>query len=225
MKKLLFMFALMFTLVFISFAHTYAVENLSGKVIETLNSGGYTYVNIEKDGNKTWVAVPQSKISVGQELSFKPGSVMTDFSSKTLNRTFDTIVFSGGIVGKDKAASASKVSDMKPPAKTIKIKKTEAPDSYTIAELYEKRSELDKKTVVISGKVVKFSAQIMGKNWIHLQDGSGDASKGTNDLVVTLQNTLAVDDTVTIKGTVSKDKDFGSGYKYAVMVEDASVTK
>ena len=187
--------------------------------------GGYTYVNIEKDGNKSWVAVTKSKISVGQDISFMPGSVMTNFTSKTLNRTFDTIVFSGGVEGKDKAAPAGKVLDMKPQVKAVKIKKADSPDAYTVAELYEKRSELDKKNVVISGKVVKFSSQIMGKNWIHLQDGSGDASKGTNDLVVTLQDTLAVDDTVTIKGTVSKDKDFGSGYKYAVMVEDASVKK
>ncbi len=225
MKKVSLTFVLMYIMVCINFGNAFAVEDLSGKVVETLDSGGYTYVNIEKDGNKTWVAVPQSKISVGQDLSFNPGAVMTDFTSKSLNRTFETIVFSGGVQGEDNPAAVSKVSDMKPPAKTIKVKKAEGPDAYTVSELFEKRSELDKKNVVISGKVVKFSSQIMGKNWIHLQDGSGDASKGTNDLVVTLQDTLAVGDTVTIMGTVSKDKDFGSGYKYTVMVEDASVKK
>ena len=228
MKKLSMTFVLMFTLVLISFANTFAAEDLSGKVVETMNSGGYTYVNIEKAGNNTWVAVTQTKITVGQDIAFKPGSVMTDFTSKSLNRTFDTIVFSGGVVGNDKPAPAAGVSDMKPPAKAakaVKVKKAEGPDAYTVADLYEKRSELDKKNVVISGKVVKFSSQIMGKNWIHLQDGSGDASKGTNDLVVTLQETLAVGDTVTIQGTVSKDKDFGSGYKYAVILEDANIKK
>ena len=225
MKKLSMTFVLMFTLVLISFANTFAAEDLSGKVVETMNSGGYTYVNIEKAGNNTWVAVTQTKITVGQDIAFKPGSVMTNFTSKSLNRTFDTIVFSGGIEGNDKPAPAAGVSDMKPPAKAVKVKKAEGPDAYTVADLYEKRSELDKKNVVISGKVVKFSSQIMGKNWIHLQDGSGDASKGTNDLVVTLQETLAVGDTVTIQGTVSKDKDFGSGYKYAVILEDANIKK
>ncbi len=225
MKKLSLTFVLMFTIVLFSFAHTFAVENLSGKVVETMNSGGYTYVNIEKAGNNTWVAVTQTEITVGQDVSFKPGSVMTDFSSKSLNRTFDSIVFSGGVVGKDKPAPAATVSDMKPPAKTVKVKKAEGPDAYTVADLYEKRSELDKKVIILSGTVVKFSSQIMGKNWAHLQDGSGDASKGTNDLVVTLQDTLAVGDTVTIKGTVSKDKDFGSGYKYAVIIEDANIKK
>ncbi|UCH80240.1 MAG: hypothetical protein JSW20_10915 [Nitrospiraceae bacterium] len=225
MKKALLMCTLILICVLFHVSSTQAVENLSGKVVETLNSGGYTYVNIENKGNSTWVAVPQTSISVGQEISFTPGSVMTDFTSKTLNRTFDTIVFSGGIKGESKAAPAGKISDMKPPATALNVKKADGPDSYTIAELYEKRAELDNKNVVISGKVIKFSSQIMGKNWMHLQDGSGDVSKGTNDLVVTLQDTLAVGDMVTIKGTVSKDKDFGSGYKYTVMVEDAIVKK
>ncbi len=225
MKNILLIIVLMSVLTLIIAGNARAVENLSGKVVESLDSGGYTYVNIEKDGNTTWVAVPQSKIKVGEELSFKPGSVMPSFTSKTLNRTFDTIVFSGGVEGKDMATPTSKVSNMKAPEKMVKVKKADGPDAYTVAELYEKRSELDSRNIVVSGKVVKFSPQIMGKNWVHLQDGSGDASKGTNDLVVTLQETLAVGDTVTMKGTVSKDKDFGSGYKYAVIVEDAKIIK
>jgi hypothetical protein len=225
MKKLLFIVLLMFTLALISFSGTSMANNLSGKVVETLSSGGYTYVNIEKDGNKTWVAIPQTKISIGQEMSFKPGSVMTNFTSKSLNRTFDTIIFSGGVKGKAQTSSVEKKADVKTPIKVTKVKKAEGPDAYTVAELYEKQSELDKKTIVLSGTVVKFSAQIMGKNWIHIQDGSGDASKGTNDLIVTSQETLAIGDTVTLKGTFSKDRDFGSGYKYAVIIEDASVKK
>lgn len=225
MKKLLFIVLLMFTLTLISFSGTSMANNLSGKVVETLSSGGYTYVNIEKDGSKTWVAIPQTKISVGQEMSFKPGSVMTNFTSKSLNRTFDTIIFSGGVKGKAQTSSVEKKADVKTPIKVTKVKKAEGPDAYTVAELYEKQSELDKKTIVLSGTVVKFSAQIMGKNWIHIQDGSGDASKGTNDLIVTSQETLAIGDTVTLKGTFSKDRDFGSGYKYAVIIEDASVKK
>jgi len=225
MKKLSMTFVLMFTLVLISFANTFAVEDLSGKVVETMNSGGYTYVNIEKEGNNTWVAVTQTKISVGQDVSFKPGSVMTDFTSKSLNRTFDTIVFSGGVVGNDKPAPAAGVSDMKPPAKAVKVKKAEGPDAYTVADLYEKRSELDKKNVVISGKVVKFSSQIMGKNWIHLQDGTGDVTAGTHDITVTSSDSTAVGEIVLVEGIVTVDKDFGAGYRYAVIVEDATLQR
>jgi hypothetical protein len=69
---------------------------LSGKVIETMDSGGYTYVCLEKDGKKTWLAVPQMKVVKGSEMSFQPGVEMSNFKSKTLNRTFESIIFSGG---------------------------------------------------------------------------------------------------------------------------------
>lgn len=75
---------------------------LSGKVIETMDAGGYTYAQIEKDGKKTWVAVPQTKIDNGQEITFAPGSVMNNFESKTLKRSFESIIFSRGVVGKAK---------------------------------------------------------------------------------------------------------------------------
>ncbi len=73
---------------------------ISGKVVETMDSGGYSYVCLEKKGKKSWVAVPQTKITKGTTMSFQPGMVMTNFKSKTLNRTFDKIVFSGGPVKK-----------------------------------------------------------------------------------------------------------------------------
>ena len=71
-------------------------STISGKVIETMNSGGYTYVNMEKDGKKIWVALPTTKVSVGQELKLVNGTEMKNFSSKSLNRTFDSIIFSAG---------------------------------------------------------------------------------------------------------------------------------
>ena len=71
-------------------------STISGKVVETMNSGGYTYVNLEKDGKKRWVAAPIMQVSVGQELELRNGAVMTKFSSTSLNRTFDSIIFSAG---------------------------------------------------------------------------------------------------------------------------------
>jgi hypothetical protein len=70
---------------------------ISGKVAETMNSGGYTYVSLEKNGQKTWVAIPATTVKVGQELACQPGMEMKNFTSKTLNRTFESIIFSGGL--------------------------------------------------------------------------------------------------------------------------------
>ncbi|MFA5517114.1 MAG: hypothetical protein WDA20_12580 [Desulfuromonadales bacterium] len=74
------------------------VALVSGKVVETMEAGGYTYLEVEKDDQRTWVAVPPAKITVGADVSFIPGTVMRNFTSKTLNRTFESIIFSGGIV-------------------------------------------------------------------------------------------------------------------------------
>ena len=105
----------------------------------------------------------------------------------------------------------------------IKVEKAKGADAYDVSETYEKAGKLDKKTVVVRGKVVKVSKGIMGKNWVHLRDGSGDPGKGTNNLVVTTQDVPNVGDVVTAKGTLYKDKDFGAGYKYRVIVEEATV--
>ena len=105
----------------------------------------------------------------------------------------------------------------------IKVEKAKGSNAYTVSETYEKAGILDKKPVSVRGKVVKVSKGIMGKNWVHLQDGSGDAGKGTNNLVATSQDDPNVGDVVTAKGTLYKDKDFGAGYQYKVIVEEATV--
>jgi outer membrane lipoprotein-sorting protein len=72
--------------------------SLSGKVVETMNSGGYTYVNLENNGQKTWVAMPETPVKVGQQVQCRPGMEMRNFTSKTLKRTFESIYFSGGLM-------------------------------------------------------------------------------------------------------------------------------
>jgi hypothetical protein len=212
-------------------------NSLSGKVVETMNAGGYTYVCIEKSGKKTWVAVPQTSVTVGQQISFEPGQEMQNFTSKSLNRTFDSIIFSGGAKSKPVAVAKKDqmVSDTHAGSKAaapkagstdpIKVEKASGANAYTVGEIYSRAGKLNKKTAVVKAKVVKVSAGIMGKNWIHLQDGTGDAAKATHNLVATSQDLPAVGDVVTVKGTVYKDKDFGSGYKYAVIMEQAKVQK
>jgi len=217
-----------------------APPSLSGKVVETMNAGGYTYVSLEKNGKKTWVAVPQMKVAVGQEMAFQPGAEMPNFTSKSLGRKFESIIFSGGplpssqaaggspspagrdITGKQSPGSRAAVT---PAHKDIKVEKATGPNAYTVAEIFAKRADLNNKPVVIKGQVVKVSAAIMGKNFIHLQDGTGDPKKSTHNLVITSDDLPSVGDVITVKGTAIKDKDFGSGYKYTVIIEKAAITK
>lgn len=205
--------------------------SLYGKVVETMNSGGYTYVLLEKDGERTWVAVKEMEVAVGQEISFEPGHEMIDFTSKTLNRTFDRIVFSTGPISKHGSSESRKPMGMGSKGtvvyadEAIKVEKASGSNAYTVAELYEKGGTLDKGNILIRGKVMKVSVGIMGKNWLHIQDGTGDPKNNTHDLVVTTQDQPLVGDVVTVNGTLYKDKDFGSGYRYDVIVEQAQVKK
>ncbi len=204
---------------------------VTGKVMQTMNGGGYSYILLKKKGgDKVWLAVPQMDVELGATLSFKPGMEMVNLQSKSLNRTFERIIFSEGLAD-GKGAKSAKKGDKKSPgskgsvaaAEKIKVKKATGPDAYTVAELYKLKGKLDKKKVVVSGKVVRVSANIMGKNWVHIQDGSGDPKKGTHDLVVTSQSVPVIGEVVTARGTLYKNKDFGGGYKYAVIVEKAEL--
>jgi hypothetical protein len=112
-----------------------------------------------------------------------------------------------------------------PAAAVGKIPKATGADARTVAEVVIDKDALKGKTVAIHAQVVKVSTGILGKNWIHIQDGSGSAAKGTHDLVVTTTDTVAVGDIVNASGKVKTDVDLGSGYKYAVLMEDAKVRK
>ncbi|MBI3755381.1 MAG: hypothetical protein HY265_04370 [Deltaproteobacteria bacterium] len=99
---------------------------------------------------------------------------------------------------------------------------TKAKDGYTVEELYAKKKELSGKKVSIRGKVVKFNVGIMGRNWVHLQDGSG--KPGTNDITITTNQSAKMGDTVSATGTMAVNKDFGGGYSYEVIIEDAAIS-
>jgi hypothetical protein len=205
---------------------------LTGRVLQTMDGGGYSYIYLKtSSGDKVWVAVSQIPVVVGEEMTFKPGMEMADLHSKSLNRTFEKIIFSDGLLEEKGAKKGKKDAKKSPGSKgtviasdeKIKVQKATGKNAYTVAELYKLKGKLDKKKIVVSAKVIKVSVGIMNKNWIHLQDGSGDAKKGTNNLVVTSMAVPTVGDVVTATGTLYKDKDFGGGYKYPVIVEQTEI--
>lgn len=209
---------------------------LAGKVLQTMNNAGYTYVEIQKkNGDKVWVAVTETPVKVGSQVAFRGGMEMRNFESKGLKRTFSTIMFADGITTNDTAKSIDKSktktetlgSKAAVSAKDAKISVTKAtgPNAYTVQEAFANSAKLNKKKVVIHGKVVKVSVGIMGKNWVHIQDGTGAQAAATHNLVCTSAASAEVGDVVTVSGTLAKDKDFGYGYKYAVIIEDSTFKK
>jgi hypothetical protein len=151
---------------------------------------------------------------------------MQNFESKTLKKTFDKIVF-GQIVDPNAKAGAPGVAAPAPAGGTppVKVAKAAGADAKTVAEVVQGKAALKDKPVLVRAQVVKVNLGIMGKNWLHLQDGSGSAADGTNDIIVTTQDTAAVGDVVTVGGTVRTDVRLGSGYNYAVLIENAALRK
>jgi hypothetical protein len=208
---------------------------LSGKVLQTMDSGGYTYIYMQKDDmEKVWVAVTVAPIMVGSKVSFKGGMEMLNFDSKGLKRKFDKIIFADSVVSdspsvasieKEKGVSGGSKVAVSAKDTKISVPKASGANAYTVQEIFDKSAKLNKKKVVVSGKVVKVSSGIMGKNWIHIQDGTGTQAKKNHNLVCTSSDMADVDDIVTVSGVLAKDKDFGGGYKYNAIVEDATIKK
>lgn len=214
----------------------FSSENFfSGEIVETMNAGGYTYFAINHENEKIWAAVTERELPIGLNVSFEKSMEMTNFHSETLDRTFETIYFVNKIkpgtgpktmtpeIGMDKMKQ-SKVHSEAPSHSDIDFTDLTVPeDGKKISEVFDEKDELNNKTVRIRGKVVKFVTGVMGKNWIHIQDGSGDT--GTNDLTITCDETVAVGDVVFVEGILTLNKDFGFGYKYDLIIEDALVIK
>ena len=78
----------------------FSLEEIAGKVVETVDAGGYTYAAVEKDDQRIWVATSPSKVAVGDQVVFQAGEVKRNYQSKKLNRTFPLLVFSRGLINK-----------------------------------------------------------------------------------------------------------------------------
>ena len=207
-----------------------APSAMSGKVLEIHNASNYTYARVDTGKDKIWLAGPTTKLKVGDKVAFAPGTPMKNFESKSLKRTFDVIYFVGKISPAGAEAVSAQLPTGHPTISTADTGKetmdfsgiTKPKGGKTIAEIYKGKSQLTGKKVVLRGKVVKFTAEVMGKNWIHVKDGTG--AQGTNDLTVTSKKTAKIGDTILVRGTIATDKDYGYGYKYPVIIEDAEVT-
>lgn len=207
------------------------VAPIRGKVLKTMESGGYTYIQLQQEGgNKIWVAVPKARIAVGKRVSLEPGEEFRNFKSKTLNRTFDKIIFSLGPIAQKEKQGVGKEAMATPgskgamvAAKQMKVERAAGPDAHSVAEIFAHKENLAGKKVVVRGKVVKVSPRVMKKNWVHIQDGTGSLNKKDHDLVVTTKALPDVGGIITVNGILLKDKDFGSGYKYDVLIDNAEI--
>ena len=206
-----------------------ANETVKGEVLETMDSGGFTYMRLKSKDGELWTAVRVTPVKVGTQVTIENGMAMKNFESKTLKRTFASIVL-GDLAGAPKGphggaamAPPHVAAAKEPEAPDVKVDKARGANARTVAEVNAKSADLKDKRVVVRGKVVKYNGGIMGKNWIHLRDGSGAAGDGSNDLLITTTEQAKVGDIVNAEGFVRIDKNFGSGYAYKVLIDDAKL--
>ncbi len=205
-----------------------AASIVKGEVLEVKDAESYTYLRLKTKEGETWAAVSKSPVKTGMTVTLENAIVMNNFESRSLKKTFPTIVFGtlagtgSGVQGSNAISTAH--AGMTQPAETrdIHVPKASGANAKTVAEIITKAAELKDKPVLVRGKIVKYNPGILGKNWIHLRDGSGSATDGTNDVLVTSTNEVKLGDTVTAKGVVRTDRDFGAGYVYKVIIEDAT---
>jgi hypothetical protein len=210
-----------------------AKENLAPNVHkitaeEVIQSSNYTYVRVTEDGKESWIAIARQEVETGKNYYFEPSIEMQNFTSKELKRTFPSILFVSKFSDKPIVAAEPFTVADQPKGKQPAVAKEgliikSAEGGITIAELYSKKDAYAGKTVKIKGEVVKYSPEIMGKNWIHIQDGT----KNNEDFDITITSAAAtkVGDTVTFEGVVALKKDFGAGYFYEVIIEDAKIVQ
>lgn len=198
-------------------------SQIRGEVLETMNAGEYTYMRLGTPKGDFWAAVPQTNVKKGATVTVEVQMLAEKFQSNTLHRTFEKLAM--GVLAPDAASTpaTSAAQHMASEAGAGDVNVARAPGGLTVAEAWAKRSELKDKPVLIRGKVVKFLGGIMGKNWIHLRDGSGSHAQHNDDITVTTHDNARVGDVVTVNGTVHVDSDFGSGYSYPVIIEDAKL--
>jgi len=193
------------------------------KVIDKIEVKNYNYLQVSENKEEYWIAVPTMPIEVGETVYFSKYTVMSDFKSSTIDRTFDEILF---VDDARKSPTPNEMKKIHTDALTLdkeKVKVEPASDGKTIEQIFSQKSELKGQMVKVRGKVVKFNKQIMKRNWIHIQDGTG--TEKDYDLVLTSNDDVKVGDVITAEGKLAVDKDFGSGYFFPVIIEEAKIEK
>ena len=204
-----------------------SMPTLKGEVLEVKQVPNYTYLRLKTADGESWAAVSTAKLAIGTQVSIQNAELMDNFQSTVLNRVFPRIYFGSLVAAPGTAAvqvaSAHAGLSQTETANNAPVAKAKGPLARTVAEVINQSSALKDRPVLLHARVVKYNAAVMGKNWIHVRDGSGSATDATNDLLVTTQDQAKLGDVVLVKGLVRKDKDFGSGYAYKVLVEDATL--
>ena len=194
-------------------------------VKEAMNAAGYTYMLVSEGRKEQWLAVNEMDVDIGTTYYYRGGLKMPNFKSRELDRVFESIIFVDQISLEPplppEEVSVSTAHSTTIPVEKLDISVEVAEGGISIADLVSEKESYEGKTVRIRGQVTKFNADIMDKNWIHLQDGT--EYEGKFDLTITSDIAVETGKTLTFEGKIALDKDLGFGYFYEIIMEEAKI--
>lgn len=191
------------------------------KVIQVLPTDKYVYMEVEEGEETFWVAAGKQEVEVGEEYFFKEGLLKTNFHSKEYDRIFDKVYLVSRLIPlTSNSVPETQTRSVRVQSSSEKKNKVHA-ESVSIKDIVENPEKYKDQSVIVSGECTKINANIMSRNWIHLKDGTKD------DFDFVLTSDLAVPEGhfVSMRGVIRVDKDFGAGYRYAIIMEEAEMVK
>ena len=205
-------------------------QKIYGRVTDVINITGYTYAEVDTGKEKVWAAGPVAPLKTGDMIAFTSEKPMQNYYSIAIGREFPLIYFIKRY-STDKGASitaSANTTTTASPHSQIKQQKSIKPvqgvnkvaGGNTIAEIYSDKNKLKGKTIRVRGKITKYTANVMGNNWLHIRDSST-----LDDLTVVTTGTSAIGEVVIAEGKLELDKDYSYGYIYPVILVDATITK
>ncbi len=211
-----------------------SVQIFYGKILEIKDARGYKYLKMDENGTEVWIAIANAPVAIGDKIGYDKQMMMKDFESKSLEQKFKTIYFVSDVRLPQRGSKPTSMKELlaiQTKNKGSLLQDTEGnatepfvqKETYTVEEVHHWRKSLQDQTITMEVTVGKVLHQIMKLDWVHVNDGSGDEKSATNDIVFTAASTtLKQGDKVRAKGKVIVDKDFGFGYFYKVILEDAT---
>lgn len=194
-------------------------------VQEVIQTTTYTYLRVKEKNQVYWVAVSKMEAAKGDTYAYQNALEMQNFESKELDRTFDVIYFIQDLFKADaKTGNPIPIDHQvaKPRTNQVEDLQVEAVEGgLRIEQIFKNKDDLNGQKVLVRGQVIKVNNMVMNRNWVHIQDGTSHNEK--YDLTITTNEEVTEGQVVTFEGTLHTDKDFGAGYFYDVILEDATV--
>lgn len=207
----------------------------SGSVTEVIEAKRYTFICVNSGEKAYWLASTLKQVKVGDVLEYEGALVMRDFRSETLDRTFPVILFVNrawvsekspasiqrltGIPSGHPLVPESSRSSSGAAAQPVSLVLPADPGARRLNELVAEADSLAGQQVRFVGKVTKVNSNIMGLNWVHLQDGT--SGSGVSELIVTSTESAAVGDVVAATGVLATRKTLNRGYFFPILLENA----